>query len=229
MLNKTLVPQSVAHEIQSMITDGTLKPGDKIPSQREFSQKFGISRASLREALLTLETLGLLKTEPGRGTFVVDHPQGQTARMAPWRYSESYSVFDVFQTRIMLEGEIARLAAGRLTQLQLEQMEAATRMMEEGWSHQDRLSNVEADLEFHSIIVSACSNAMLRALYGTMRQQLAETQRQPIPMTNPDRMKESIAEHRRIIMALAINDGMNAKQEMESHIRNTAQCAGLTP
>ncbi|SCX32548.1 putative transcriptional regulator of 2-aminoethylphosphonate degradation operons [Agrobacterium rosae] len=53
MLNKTLVPQSVAREIQAMIQAGQLKAGEKIPSQREFSQKFGISRASLREALLT--------------------------------------------------------------------------------------------------------------------------------------------------------------------------------
>ncbi|HEV2503693.1 MAG TPA: FCD domain-containing protein [Mesorhizobium sp.] len=229
MLNKTLLPQSVAREIQAMITSGTLKPGDKIPSQREFSQNFGISRASLREALLTLETLGLLKTEPGRGTFVASPPQGQTGHMAPWRYSESFSVFDVFQTRIMLEGEIARLAAGRLTQLQLEQMEAATRTMEEGWARQDRLANVEADLEFHATIVSACSNAVLRTLYETMRDQLAETQRQPIPITDPERMKNSIAEHRRIIKALTTADSAGAKHEMESHIRNTAQCAGLTP
>lgn len=229
MLNKTLVPQSVAREIQAMITGGTLKPGEKIPSQREFSHRFGISRASLREALLTLETLGLLKTEPGRGTFVAGPPQGQTGHMAPWRYSESYSVFDVFQTRIMLEGEITRLAAGRLTQIELERMERATRTMEEGWARQDRLANVEADLEFHGIIVSACSNAVLRTLYETMRDQLAETQRQPIPITNPERMKESIAEHRRIIAALAANDGVGARREMETHIRNTAQCAGLTP
>ncbi len=229
MLNRTLVPQSVAREIQAMITDGTLKPGDKIPSQREFSQKFGISRASLREALLTLETLGLLKTEAGRGTFVVGPPQGQAGHMAPWRYSESHSVFDVFQTRIMLEGEIARLAAGRVTQLQLEQMENATCAMEESWARLDRLANVEADLEFHGVIVSACSNAMLRTLYETMRDQLAETQRQPIPITNPQRMKESIAEHRRIIAALAANDGAAARREMETHIRNTAQCAGLAP
>ncbi|MEJ5022961.1 FadR/GntR family transcriptional regulator [Ochrobactrum vermis] len=229
MLNKTLVPQSVAREIQSMITDGVLQPGEKIPSQREFSQKFGISRASLREALLTLETLGLLKTEPGRGTFVAGPASDQSGNMAPWRYSESYSVFDVFQTRIMLEGEIARLAAGRLTQLQLHQMEETTRAMEEGWALQDRLSNVEADLEFHGLIVSACSNAVLRTLYDTMRDQLAETQRQPIPRTLPERMKESIAEHRRIIAALAANDPMGAKKEMQAHIRNTAQCAGLAP
>ncbi|KQY12501.1 FadR/GntR family transcriptional regulator [Rhizobium sp. Root482] len=229
MLTRTLVPQSVAREIQTMITDGSLKTGEKIPSQREFSQKFGISRASLREALLTLETLGLLKTEPGRGTFVVGNPEAPSGHMAPWRYSDSYSVFDVFQTRILLEGEIARLSAGRLTQLQLERMGNATRTMEECWAHQDRLANVEADLEFHGTIVSACANAMLRALYETVRAQVTETQRQPIPMTDPDRMKASIAEHRRIIAALAANDGGRAKAEMETHIRNTAQCAGLAP
>lgn len=229
MLNKTLVPQSVAREIQTAIQTGALKPGERIPSQREYSQKFGISRASLREALLTLETLGLLKTEPGRGTFVADPAAASAASMAAWRYSDSYSVFDVFQTRILLEGEIARLAAGRLTQLQLERMEAATLKMEECWGKHDLLANVDADLEFHGIIVSACSNAMLKALYQTVRDQITETQRQPMPITDPERMGKSIAEHRRIIAALKANDSAAACREMQTHIRNTALCAGLSP
>ena len=230
MLNKTLVPQSVAREIQTMIQTGALKAGEKIPSQREFSQKFGISRASLREALLTLETLGLLKTEAGRGTFVAAAgAQNESGHMAPWRYSDSYPAFDVFQTRILLEGEIARLAAGRLTHVQLDAMENATKTMEEAWSGQDLVTNVEADLLFHGTIVSACSNAMLKALYQTVRDQVTETQRQPIPITDPERMGQSIAEHRRIIAALRVNDGPAARREMENHIRNTARCAGLTP
>lgn len=229
MLTKTLLPQTVAREIQTMIQSGVLKPGEKIPSQREFSQKFGVSRASLREALLTLETLGLIKTEPGRGTFVAGHGAGVTGAMAPWRYSDSYSVFEVFQTRLMLEGQIAALAAGRLAQTQLEQMEDATRQMEDCWARQDLLANVEADLTFHGIIVSACSNTMLRALYQTVRQQITETQRQPIPITDPERMRESITEHRRIIAALKANDATAARREMETHIRNTARCAGLEP
>lgn len=230
MLNKTLVPQSVAREIQTMIQTGILKAGEKIPSQREFSQKFGISRASLREALLTLETLGLLKTEAGRGTFVTAAgSQRRGAHMAPWRYSDSYPAFDVFQTRILLEGEIARLATGRLTHAQLHAMESATKAMEEAWAKQDIVTNVEADLLFHGTIVSACSNAMLKALYQTVRDQVTETQRQPIPITDPQRMNQSIAEHRRIIAALRANDGPAARNEMETHIRNTARCAGLTP
>ncbi|MGV8935755.1 MAG: FadR/GntR family transcriptional regulator [Allorhizobium sp.] len=229
MLTKTLVPQSVAREIQAMIQNGSLKAGEKIPSQREFAQKFGISRASLREALLTLETLGLLKTEAGRGTYISGGPSSASNHMAPWRYSGTYSVFDVFQTRIMLEGQIAGLAAGRLMANQLDQMERATRRMEECWASQDLLANVESDLEFHAIIASACSNAMLRALYQTVREQLTETQRQPIPITDPARMRASISEHRRIITALRANDPSQARDEMETHIRNTARCAGLEP
>lgn len=229
MLNKTLIPQSIAREIQNMIQSGRLKPGEKVPSQREFSQQFGASRASLREALQTLETLGLVRTEVGRGTFVADGATTVSDRMAHWRYSDSYSVFDVFQTRIMLEGQIASLSAGRLTADQFDQMEQATRQMEECWAKQDLLANVEADLQFHSIIVSACSNAMLRTLYQTVRDQLAETQRRPIPMTDPARMQASVAEHRRIIGALRASAPLLARQEMEAHIRNTARCAGLEP
>lgn len=232
MLNKTLLPQTVAREIQSLIQKGVLKPGEKIQSQRELSEQFGVSRASLREALLTLETLGMVKTEAGRGTFVTspaERAAGPAANMAPWRYSQSYSAFDVFQTRALLEGEIAKLAAGRLTQRQLDEMEQATETMERSWEKQDVISNVEADLQFHSTVVSGCSNAMMQALYQTVRELITETQRQPIPITDPARMRNSIAEHRRVIEALRLNDGNLAKAEMETHIRNTARCAGLDP
>jgi len=232
MLNKTLLPQTVAREIQNMIQTGVLKPGEKIQSQRELSEQFGVSRASLREALLTLETLGMVKTEAGRGTVVTapaERAAGPAANMAPWRYSQSYSAFDVFQTRALLEGEIAKLAAGRLTQRQLDEMEQATETMERSWEKQDVISNVEADLQFHATIVSACSNVMMQALYQTVRELITETQRQPIPITDPARMRNSIAEHRRVIEALRLNDGNLAKAEMETHIRNTARCAGLDP
>lgn len=227
MFNRTLLPQSVAREIQGMIQDGTLKPGEKIPSQREFAQKFGVSRASLREALLTLETLGLIKTEAGRGTFVTAGSGKSEGDMAPWRYSETHSVFDVFQTRMILESEIAALACGRLTATQFDAMEDATNRMEKCWADQDLIANVEADLEFHGTIVAACSNSMLRDLYKTVRDQITETQRQPIPITDPERMRESIGEHRKIMAALRDNDPERARKEMQTHVRNTARCAGL--
>ena len=112
MFTRTPVPQSIARKLQDMILSGELKSGEKIPSQRELSEKFGISRASLREALLTLETIGLIKTEAGRGTFVVGTGTGRS--MSDWKFSSEHSLQEVFETRQVLEGELAAHAAGAL-------------------------------------------------------------------------------------------------------------------
>lgn len=227
MVARELLPQSVARKIQAMILSGELKAGAKVPSQRDFAGDLGISRASLREALLTLETLGLVRTEPGRGTFVSGEGPSAGRDMAPWRYTDRYPVFDVFETRIMLEGRIAGLSAASLAAAELDRLDRATDTMESAFAAGDLLANVEADLEFHGIVAGACRNAMLVDLYRSVRDQLTETQRQPIPKTAPARMRESIAEHRRIVEALRRRDGAAARRAMEEHIRNTARCAGI--
>ncbi len=227
MLSRVPVPQSVARKIQGMILSGELKPGQKMPSQRLFSETLKVSRASLREALLTLEAIGLLRTEPGRGTFVSPDRPAASRHMARWRYSETYPVADVFQTRLMLEGEIAGLSASLMSEADLDGLEVETDKMERHWESGDLLANVEADLEFHLIIASACPNRMLVDLYQSVRDRLTATQIQPIPITEPSRMRASIAEHRRIIDALRRREAEAAARAMESHIRKTARCAGI--
>ena len=227
MLSRVPVPHAAARKIQGMIRNGELKPGERVPSQREFAQTLKVSRASLREALLTLETLGLLKTEPGRGTYVSPGRPSASRHTARWRYSDSYPVADVFQTRIMLEGEIAGLSAHVLTDVQLHALELETDAMERNWETGDLLANVEADLEFHQIVASACPNRMLVDLYQSVRDQLTATQIHPIPITEPARMRASIAEHRRIVAALQRRDAAGATREMQNHILNTARCAGI--
>ena len=147
--------------------------------------------------------------------------------MARWRYGDSYPVSDVFETRIMLEGRIAGLSAQALADGDLDSLDRATDDMERHWEMGDLLSNVEADLEFHRIIASACPNRMLVDLYDSVRDQLTETQIQPIPITAPARMSASIGEHRRIIAALRLRDAVQATFEMQRHILNTARCAGI--
>jgi GntR family transcriptional repressor for pyruvate dehydrogenase complex len=221
------LPQVVAHRLQKMILDGELKPGDRIPSQRALSERFSVSRASLREALLTLETLGLVRTEPARGTFVTEsRGQGRNGSQR-WRYQDSYSVRDVFETRLMLEGTIAATAALSVTQEDIAVLSRLTDEMETFWQEGDLLANVEADLQFHARIARACRNQMLRSMYDTVRDLLTETQRQPIPFTRSDRMRDSIGEHRAIIAALQGRQAATARSAMEDHIRNTAECAGV--
>ncbi|MDT8856505.1 FCD domain-containing protein [Paracoccaceae bacterium Fryx2] len=221
------LPQVVARKLQTMILNGTLKPGDRIPSQRVLSDSFSVSRASLREALLTLETLGLIRTEPGRGTFVTAGRQSPDAADLKWRYADSYPMPDVFQTRLMLESQISAAAAAVIGAMPLAALAEATDRMERCWEEGDLLSNVEADLAFHLAIAQSCGNRLLLTLYDTVRSLLTETQRQPIPRTRSDRMRESLAEHRAVIAALAAGDAEAARQAMAAHVRNTALCAGI--
>ena len=222
----TPLPQIVARRLQKMILEGKLTAGDLIPSQRHLSEKFSVSRASLREALLMLETLGLVKTEPGRGTFVTAGLPDKGASLK-WRYSNSHSMQDVFETRQMLEGQIAQSAALSIDAAMIAVLTAATDEMERCWDMGDLLANVEADLLFHKTIAMSCPNGMLQSVYETVQGLLTETQRQPIPRTNPSRMRASLAEHREIVAAFARADGEAACEAMRRHVFNTADCAGI--
>ena len=86
---KLPVGQAIARQLQEMIRSGELKPGEKLPSQRVLSERLKVSRPSLREALLTLETLGLVRTLPARGTFVVDPDAEGDGAPSIWRYNDS--------------------------------------------------------------------------------------------------------------------------------------------
>jgi len=209
-----------------MIRSGELKKGERIPSQRILSERFKVSRPTLREALLTLETLGLVRTLPARGTYVVD-PDREDRVPNVWRYDEAFSIGEVFQSRMLIESEICRLAAGHLSPALMADLGAANAEFAEAWEKGDLVAHVEADLRLHSSIARACPNRMLWRLYQSVQDLLTESQRQPIPNTARDRMARSIAEHRRILAALRAGDAEEAAAAMRSHIRNTAQCAGI--
>ncbi|CAM3364494.1 FadR/GntR family transcriptional regulator [Paracoccus nototheniae] len=223
--DKGPVTQVIARRLQEMIRSGQLQAGERLPSQRILSEQLNVSRPSLREALLTLETLGLVQTLPARGTFVLD-PASRPAQTT-WRFDDAHDLRDVFQTRLLLEGEMCRLAAPAITPDALTALQAAATGFEEAWGAGDLVAHVEADLALHLGIAEACPNRMLSGVYRTVQQLVTETQRQPIPNTDPDRMRQSIAEHRAILDALARRDADTAEARMRDHIRNTAQCAGV--
>ena len=147
--------------------------------------------------------------------------------MAPWRYATDYPAADVFQTRIMLERSIIGLSAAAMTDADIASLERATDDMEAHWDVGDRLSNVEADLEFHASSLRPAPTACSSISICRPATLISETQMQPIPFTETERMRDSIGEHRRIIAALRARDAALAEREMANHILNTARCAGI--
>ncbi|MBK8438835.1 MAG: FadR family transcriptional regulator [Rhodobacter sp.] len=221
------VMQTLARTLQDLIQRGEWKPEQKIPSQRTLSEQYGVSRTSLREALLTLETLGLIRTYPARGTFVTGPLSRARRDEIRWRYSDDYSLREVFDIRMLIEGRLAAGAAGTMTAADIAALHAATDAMEKAWTDGDLLANVEADLVFHRLIADSCQNRLLRQTYISLSDFLAETQRLPIPFTERDRMSGSIAEHRAIAAAIEARDAAGAEAAMIGHIRKTAACAGV--
>ena len=221
------VMQTLARTLQDLIQRGEWKPEQKIPSQRTLSEQYGVSRTSLREALLTLETLGLIRTYPARGTFVTGPLSRARRDEIRWRYSDDYSLREVFDIRMLIEGRLAAGAAGTMTAADIAALHAATDAMEKAWTDGDPPANVEAGLVFHRLIADSCQNRLLRQTYISLSDFLAETQRLPIPCTERDRMSGSSAEHRAIAAAIGARDAAGAEAAMIGHIRKTAACAGV--
>lgn len=227
MIERTPVPHGIARHLQDLIRRGDLAPDARIPSQRELAERLGVSRPSIREAVLTLETLGLVRTFAGRGTYVVGPETQPAGAPSEWRYAGAYRLADVFQSRRLIEGELCRLAAARITEAEVSALDAAAREFRDAWAAGDLVAHVEADLRFHGTIAAACPNRVLRDLYASTQPLFVETQRQPLPMTASDRMEASIAQHDRIVAALRRGDGDAAAVEMRTHIAHTAASADI--
>lgn len=215
------VPQAVAARLQRAIGDGTLAIGSQLPSQRELSEKFGVSRASLREAVSMLATLGLVDIKPGLGVFVTDPSQ----RAPLWRFSHAASARDVYEARLALEGTAAALAAGRIGDGGLARIAGLVADISSGLEQSDLVAMTVADAAFHDLIVDTAGNPLISSMYRSARQLMVETQR--APMATRERLAETVAEHKAIHQAMETRDPELAGDAMRRHIRGSARRLGI--
>jgi GntR family transcriptional repressor for pyruvate dehydrogenase complex len=221
---RVLVPRSAVQRIQSMILEGTLKPGDRLPAQRELSEQFGISRASLREALSVLETLGLVRVEVGRGVFVVGPDEDGTPQ-TKWRFADRYSPLEVYETRLMLEPRSAALAARNAKAEDLAVIGHSVVRMRAAVEAGDLIAVAECDSIFHRAIVECSGNRMVMELFRTVNGVMDEIQR--LPFIHHERIWETVSEHEAIVAALNGRDEARAAEAMAGHIRGAAGRIGI--
>lgn len=222
------VTNTAAQKLQDMIKSGELRPDQQLPSQSDLSRQLGISRASLREALSMLETLGFLRIEPGRGTFIATSMPTSTGQLATRAMSTRYDKQDIYQTRLYLESIVVSLVAAAITPAVIAALNEHTTMMCAAWDKNDLVGVVNHDRDFHHAIWAACPNIVLRDMCLSMADEFAATRSYPLPATRPARFVESANEHFAMVDALAMHDGDRAAAMMQGHIRNTAAAAGLT-
>lgn len=220
------LPRHVAWQIQSMIAEGKLKAGVRLPSQRDLSSTLKVSRSVVREALLILEASGSLRTEASRGTFVAARTEdGASSEPGLSIGKRSYSKLDVCRFRHLVEGHSARLAAMQVTDRDLERLGANLALFKEQTRQGDFEASALTDLEFHHLIVELADVPLFTDLHLGLRDLLHGAMK--IPSASRSRGWEPVIEHERILDALRRRDPDEARYYMQSHLVRSAERLGI--
>lgn len=210
--------EEIVEQLKEMISTGELKPGQKLPSERDMAESLGVSRASVREALTALEAIGILDIRPGEGTFVRETSVSTTfAPLAMVLEMEQNPGGQLMEVRRVLETEMAALAAQRATEEDLKKIETNLNHMKTATGISQA---VEADLRFHFSIAEATHNTILLRMMNTVADLMHNAFRVQREELYVDKSSEIISEHEAIYNAIRNRDLETARAKMLQHIDN---------
>ncbi|WP_407572415.1 FadR/GntR family transcriptional regulator [Deinococcus altitudinis] len=213
------IADQVADELQDWFRSGELTPGMRLPPERELAARFGVSRTSLRDALRRLELLGYLDARQGDGTYV--RVPGAEAVSQPFRSLVNtlpQNAADLLEFRMLLEPEVAALAAAHLTP---ESRLELTRSLERQRALPDlspRLSR--EDTLFHDALARAAGNTVVLRVLETLRDLLHDVRAVALPAAGAGR---TVTEHQQIIQAVLALDQDGARQAMREHLHSVKE------
>jgi GntR family transcriptional regulator, transcriptional repressor for pyruvate dehydrogenase complex len=212
----------VVNHIRALIVNGTLKPGDKIPPERELARSLNLSRASLRTGLGYLAAIGVMKVRHGVGTFVADGPaEFGRASLSLMGALHGFQPWQLFEARLIIESNLAALAAERG---KIEHHTALAEEVAEIFASVDSPSDyLIHDVIFHRIVSQASGNPILAALMETITSSMYDKRRKTVERAID--LRESAQMHRKIYHAIRERKPREARALMEQHLRmaQTAQ------
>ncbi len=220
-----LTMQVVDH-VRQLVASGELKPGDRLPPERELARKLKISRSSLRAGIGFLAAMGVLKSRHGAGTFVASGPPAlDSSSLTVLGALHGFLPWQMFEARLVIEANIAALAAERATGDHI--AELAEEVAEMYASMDDPQEYLIHDIRFHRTIARAAGNPILGALMETISASLYDQRR--FTVDNSADLKESAEMHREIYRAIRSHNPQLAKHAMEQHLNlaRSAQAAEL--
>lgn len=217
--------QEIVDTLVANIKDGSIKPGDKLPSESEIMGRFEVSRTVVREALSKLQAAQLVETRHGIGTFALTPQDATNFKIADSDLSTIADVISVLELRISLETEAAGLAAQRRTNTNLNTMETSLHAFRS--AIQQDSDAVPSDFEFHMEVARATGNrhfADLMAYLGTM---IIPRTRVNTPSTAPEGRLAYLlrvhGEHESIFVAIRNQDAEAARAAMRTHLANSRE------
>lgn len=216
--------QSVAEVISDKILDllrqRELQPGDKLPPERELAEMLGVSRPSLREALRALSIMKIIEVRQGDGTYVSElRPEDLVEHLEFVFVLDDSTLLQLFEARKVVEVGNVALAAQRITDEEITELEACLQRSERLVNEPDLF--VQADLELHEIITKAARNPMLNRFMASISTLVAVSRQKTGRVAGVT--EQAAADHRRIVAALKARDPQAARNAMLQHLEHVEQ------
>jgi GntR family transcriptional repressor for pyruvate dehydrogenase complex len=210
---RSSAPEAVEDQIKSLIVSRQLTAGDVLPPERAFAQRLRVSRSTLREALRALAQEGLLSPRHGSGWAVAPNAATAASNVTVYFLLEEATIEEILEAELTVEPSIARLAAERRVDSDVESMR---RLYEQMRTTSSAKQFVALDYEFHTFIATAAGNVLLSfSMLAT--KSLLEDLRISIS-ARPGGIAASQREHARILRAIEVSDGDAAEQTMRMHV-----------
>lgn len=215
-VRRTKLYEQVAKQIERMIVEGLLKPGDKLPPERELAETFEVSRSSVRDAIRTLELIGLVEPRQGEGTVVRDLSARSVASpLATVLVRKRELVGELLDVRKMIEPPLAARAAAHASPEEVSYLEDILRRQEEKVRRGELA--IEEDSEFHYTIATAAKNSVVLKVLDVLMDLLRESRERALQVDG--RLQRSFAGHQRILRAIKRRDAAAAEAAMHQHVQ----------
>lgn len=215
---KPKLADSVIEEIKRMLRDGELKEGDKLPNQNDFAEQLGVSRLSLREALNSLEMIGVIKQKPRVGTVIISgNPDLWMNHMDPPLLSDMKNALELIEARRIIETSMARLAVSRISEHDLKALQSQLDTMTAAAGNKDSAAYLAADIDFHAQLARACDNRYLMYMFYYVFKMMDEFIKEFFEVL-PGSVKDSLKMHRLILQSLQEKDEQKYLQSLKLHL-----------
>jgi GntR family transcriptional regulator, transcriptional repressor for pyruvate dehydrogenase complex len=220
-LQRSRLYEQLVERLLSLVHELELRPGDRLPPERELSADLGVSRASVRQALVVLEVQGLIEVRHGEGAILRSTRPDDAVLSAVEAHRRRLP--DVIDAREALEVKIAALAAERRTEEDLARIDAGLDAMAAEIERGER--GLDGDQRFHSAVTAAARSELLADLMAQIAHAIRESRLESL--SQPNRPELSLASHREIAAAIRAGDADAAGLAMREHIRLVSDVALL--
>ncbi|MCQ4214270.1 FadR/GntR family transcriptional regulator [Streptomyces longispororuber] len=210
--------EQVLDRLRAYVAEGGLRAGDRLPTERDLAARLGVSRASVKQAIVVLEVQGLVEVRHGGGTYLVRDGL-DVAEPVERLVERKKRLPDVLEAREALETKLAELAAERRTDENLTALRAALDRMAEDIGAGGL--GIEGDRLFHAAVTAAAHSTLLAAFMREIDEPIAESRTESL--RQPRRPGRSLAQHRAILTAIEAGDGRGAAAAMRRHVRSVAK------